>query len=225
MKPRIYLLLIWGLAAAATQAQSLERRAAGHAAAERLLTRKVIRLSAEGASELSFGTVQELLQREDLLMLIQQNYADTLPAGEKAEFTIREAGAGHYFYVNRHQQETQIHEIYRRQESEGRQVFLYYTEGRRFFGRFESLTQITLKPEPDGLRYAVEVAFFPEQRMFRWLARTGPVRRYVSEKTRELMDLAMTLCDRIEPVCATDHSKTKITGKEKQDEKHSTLAG
>lgn len=74
-------------------------------------------------------------------------------------------------------------------------MMLYlFSEGDRFFGRFEALTAITAKPAgTDRIDWLVRVYAYPRNTFSRLVARTGVVNRFFRSKTDEITDLAVRI--------------------------------
>jgi hypothetical protein len=184
----------------------LQELAAGHAQSEALLKQKVIHLSACGDAEMDIQSAEALLQENDLLVTVQRAYAELIPEGTENKAEIHKTGEGSYFYRNRKGRTARVEEVGRRCEP-GRVSVLYYAEGERFFGRFETLAQVVLTEESSGrCRYEVTVAAYPETSIVRWIGRTGVVNRFFRSKTDELVDLAVALTGRIVETASLDVS-------------------
>jgi len=166
-----------------------------HAGARDLLAKKSIVLAAEGDVNTSFAGAMRLLRRQQLLPLLQRVYAEILPEGEIPEFTIEERGAGRYGYTNGQGQETEIEELCRQETVCPGMVLVYYSSGRRFFGFFQALTAVEVRPAADGrTRYRMQARVWPENTISRWVARTGVVEWFFERKAAELTRLAAEIC-------------------------------
>jgi len=195
---RLNLILLTWFAGRLCMAES-EPAFGGHAASQELLDRNPICLTAAGQAEVPFEQACDILYREDLLSLIQQGYADTLEADSEAEFTVKCDGPGRYRYVNRHGQETRIEEVERILVPGEKVVVSLYSEGRRFFGPYQSLCNVEVTPaeEAGTVEYAVTVYARPESTAIRLFARLTPVELFFRHKTRELTELVVEVCRRI----------------------------
>ncbi|MBC8205641.1 MAG: hypothetical protein ISR85_00725 [Kiritimatiellales bacterium] len=189
-----FLLFSGGICSAA----ALEDLAAGHAESEALLKKKkVIHLSAAGDAEMDIQSAETLLNKNDLLLTVQRAYDDLLPAGTEKKAVIRKTREGVYFYQNRKGRTTHVEEVSRRCEP-GQVTVLYYAEGERVFGRFQTLAQVVLTEKSEGrCTYEVTVAAYPEASLIRWLGRAGVMNRFFRSKTDELIDLAVAVADQI----------------------------
>jgi len=196
MMKRILLLMLL-FSGGVYSADAMQELAAGHVESEALLEKKVIRLSADGGAEMDLRSAEVLLEKSDLLLVVQQAYVDMLPDGMANEAVIRKTGESAYFYQNRKGRTTRVEEVRRRVEP-GRVAVLYYAAGERFFGRFQVLAQVVLEEDHDGhCSYQVTVAAYPETSVIRWIGRSGIVSRFFRNKTDELIHLAVAVTDRI----------------------------
>lgn len=168
-----------------------------HEASAELLSRNAIELNASGTADISFEHACDILCRADMLVAIQRGYANTLPEGEVPEFTVRQTAATEYQYVNRHQQRTRIEEVGRVLIPEKKVIVALYSEGRRFFGPYQSLCQVEVTPAGSGVEYRVLVYARPESGIARFFARMTPVELYFRHKTAELTDLVVAVCNQI----------------------------
>ncbi len=169
-----------------------------HEASAGLLDEKTIQLHTFGTADISFQEACDVLCRDDLLVAVQQGYAQTLPDDEEPEFVVTQLAAGQYRYVNRHGQETRIEEVSRALVSGEKVTIILYSEGRRFFGEYRSLCQVEVVPSGKGrVDYAVIVYAHPESTAVRLFVRLAPMELFFRHKMRELTDLVVDVCDRI----------------------------
>lgn len=179
-------------------AVELDPAAAKHASVESLVQKKCIYLEAAGKADMSMDMASGLLGRQDMLETIQQAYEDMLPEGASAEFTVRKESEGKYSYVNRHNQQTQIEEVAKTVVPDEKVLVALYSEGRRFFGAYQSLVQVEVKPAPEGgVSYAVCVYAYPESRMLRLVSKVPGVKRFFKNKTAEMTELTLSICQKI----------------------------
>lgn len=155
-----------------------------------------IKVSGSGRVEIPFNDAVHLLQRPDLLDVVQASYARILPEGQTPEFVIQPEGHGRWSFVNRHNQTSVIEEIHRKIEPDGRAHVVYYSEGRRFFGDYRSVVDIAVSAELDeGSRYEVIVYAYPLNSVSRFFARhLGVVERFFRDKTKEITSISVSIC-------------------------------
>jgi hypothetical protein len=175
-----------------------------HAPTEELLKQNPLCLTASGRAELSFEKTCAILVRDDLLAAVQRSYAAGLPEGEPPEFTVEQLAPGMYHYTNRLGQETMIEEVSVTLDAGKKITLALYSEGRRFFGNYQSLCQVEVVPcGPDQVAYTVTVYARPESAAARFFSRVTPVKTYFRHKMKEMTGLVVEVCDRI----PTDESK------------------
>lgn len=195
----VYKLLVLGLVLGASLCQGVELDplTADHASVASLIQKKCIRVETDGSSGVSIDMAGSLLGRPDMLEAIQRAYEEMLPEGESVEFAVKRESAGIYSYVNRHNQSTRIIEVARVVVPQERVLVALYSEGRRFFGEYQSLVQVEVTPESDGVRYNVCVYAYPESRMMRLFAKLPGVERFFRNKTAEMTELTLSVCREI----------------------------
>lgn len=195
------LTALTGVPSLAAPPPSLSACVAGHAAASALLKPNTIRVRDGGNLAVQFESVVRLLEEPDLLRRIQDEYARTLPAGASPEFMIQTDGDRTWSFVNRHGQTSRVEEVARIADSANRGGvrFIFYARGERFFGDFESLTDIQARPDENGgVRYEIEELAYPHSAVIRFFTRQlGLVERFFRSKTREIEDLAVVICRRL----------------------------
>lgn len=180
------------------QALELDPVAAKNESVEALVSKKCIYLEAGGSADLSMDMACGLLGRPDMLEMIQQAYQDMMPEGKSVEFTVKKEGEGKYSYVNRHNEQTRIEEVARTVIPDQKVVVALYSEGRRFFGAYQSLVQVEVNPADEGgVQYNVCVYAYPESRMFRLFAKLPPVEHFFRSKTVEMTELTLSICRKI----------------------------
>jgi anti-sigma B factor antagonist len=167
---------------------------ADHVIVRSLMARHYIPVELQGEIPVPFAVVLYLFERDDVLTVIQEEYARLLPPGEEPEFVVQQDAPNQWSYINRKNQPSVITELYRDVSGEGEAECLYYTTGRRFFGDFEALTHVQIFDMGDRIRYEVRVYAYPESDTVRFFARhMGLVRRYFVDKTSELTDLTIRI--------------------------------
>ena len=188
----ISLIAVWcGCGSAATSYDV-------HPASKELLERKPLELSAEGVVDISFERAESILMRTNLLSVIQESYVASLPEGETPEFTVQRQGPSRYHYTNCKGQNTIIEEVWIRRDPGQKISIALYSEGRRFFGDYQSLCDVEVTPTDDGCAvYSVTVYARPEAFLYRVAARIAPVQRFFRSKMHELTDLVVEVCNGI----------------------------
>lgn len=161
--------------------------------AANVLKRRSVHLDSSGEARLSYPVASALLETDDFLGSLQAAYAATLPEGETPEFVVRQIETGHYAYKNRDGENTDIVELHRVVSPDSANVVLL-TKGERFFGSFEALTMIQIKPVAgDKVEWTVQVLAWPHNFFSRMIARTGIVNRYFRSKTDDLIALTVKI--------------------------------
>lgn len=195
---RVLIPILMLMAGAFTAVAGFAPAVSEHEASAGLLEQKSIQLSAEGTVDLSFEEASSILCRSDMLTAIQQAYAEILPEGEQPEFTVRQVAEGKYFYKNRHGEETRIEEVARVRVPGEKVTVALYSEGRRFFGPYQSLCQVEVVPDGENrVHYTIIVHARPESAAIRFFARLAPVELFFRHKTRELTGLVVDVCRQI----------------------------
>jgi len=172
---------------------SLPEAVSSHVRTASLLEKRVVHLQSEGQAGLAFQVAIDIIHDDDFLFALQQAYALMLPEGETPEFTVKQTAPGQYAYVNRGGEQTTITEVHRAFQPGSVELYLF-SEGDRFFGKFEALTAITVKPAgTDRVDWQVRVYAYPRNTLSRLVARTGVVNRFFRSKTDEITDLAVRI--------------------------------
>jgi hypothetical protein len=198
MRLVLMVLLLFGTSPgwAALDEQGVRASVAHYAPALALLSNNCIRVELLGGLEVEMKAVLLTLSRDNLLEEIQRQYATLLPPGDKPEFEIKLAASNHYYYVNSSQQRSDIVEVFRKEVEQGRLRGVYYTSGRRFFGKFEAVTMIDIHTgKGDDVVYEVRVWAYPHVAVSRFFARQfGLVDRYFKSKSHALEKIAVKIC-------------------------------
>ena len=142
------------------------------------------------ATEVPYEQVLWILGLPDALSALQAAYVRTLPAGTAPEFEVRrmEHVEGGYFYINRQKERTEVLEIVRGRDDQGRVDLLYFARGRRFFGDFSAVIAVLVMPDGDGTsRYQASIFARPDDATVRFFARhLHLVEMFFRTKTAEL---------------------------------------
>lgn len=157
-----------------------------------------IQTGGTGQVEVAFRDAVILFERANLLDDVQAAYAQRLGEGEKPEFVIAQESTNRWSYVNKSGHESVIQELHRAIQTNGNNAaVVYYTEGERFFGKFRAVIEVAVHPAGEGAasRYEVAVYAYPVNAFSRFFARhLGVVDRFFRDKTREITQLAVTIC-------------------------------
>jgi hypothetical protein len=155
-----------------------------------------IYLSAEGTATVDYEIARLMLEREDLLTAVQEEYARQLPEGERPEFAIQRKAPGVYHFVNGKGQGSDVRELVRRHDRDQATELVLYVCGRRCFGAFRALTRIRVAAGPDRIStYDVEVYAYPDNRVVRFFARRlSVVERCFREETDSMIQLITSIC-------------------------------
>ncbi len=185
------LLLV--TAATAYARQNIAEAVSGQAHAASLLTKRTVQLYSTGRAALAYHVAIRMIEEDDILGALQEAYARMLPEGESPEFTVQQTAPRTYAYVNRDGEHTEIIEIHRVTKPEHVELYLYST-GNRFFGSFEALTAIRVKPaDANEVDWEVAVYAYPQNILSRLVARTGVVNRFFRRKTNEITAIAVRI--------------------------------
>lgn len=173
--------------------------AARHAPTQALLARNTIRVEGAGALAVNFADAVRVLAQSNLLTRVQEEYARSLPEGQKPEFVLTPMASNAWSFVNRKNQYSEVHEIGRAPLGTNGLMTAFYSKGERFFGDFESATVIAVTADgPGRVRYDVRVFAFPHQVFCRFVARhLGLVERFFRGKTAEIEGIATRVCRRL----------------------------
>lgn len=164
-----------------------------HPDAARIIERRSVRLQTGGQAALTFDVASNLIKADDFLGALQTAYAAMLPPGETPEFVVAQTEDGHFSYENRDGEKTAIEELHRQLSPQEARLYLL-TKGDRFFGSFEALTAIEVRPrENNAVDWQVQVLAWPHNPFSRFVARTGIVNRYFRSKTDEVSELAVRI--------------------------------
>ena len=169
----------------------------------RVLALPCIVVTTTGRMDLAYSGMARAFASPDLLGDVQREYARQLPVGEQPEFVIEQVATGSYHYVNREGQESFIREVHRGEHEGPVTELALHTWGRRFFGRYEAVIHVAVRPAgARHVEYTAVVYAYPQNGVSRFLARhLGLVERYFRNKTDEIEQLSVKLGAAL---CATD---------------------
>ena len=193
----LFFLILPGLLAA--QPNLLPEHVRETEPARAVLDRNYIHITGKGRVGVPYPQALVLMKQADLLLSVQEAYADLLEEGAEPEFEITLDAPGQYSYVNQKDQRTDISELTREAGENGETILVLYSKGKRSFGRFEALIHVTVTPDPEhedeSSRWEVQVFAFPQNGISRFLARNfGMAQRYFTRKTAEISELVTDIC-------------------------------
>ena len=170
--------------------QPLGERLRGHREACAVLAATPIEVRLCDTADVPYDQVLALLALPDALSTLQEAYARARPSGAAPEFEVRPLldVPNAYFYVNRAKERTEVFEIVRGRDGEGRVELVYFARGERFFGKFSAIIAIGIAPETPGRsHYEVSIFARPESATVRFFARhLRLVKLFFRNKTDEL---------------------------------------
>jgi hypothetical protein len=195
MKTICGLILSLHICAGCVCALELPQPPFGRAIEARLMEHHTIHITVGGSVTGQFDRAIGILQSTNVLDLVQDAYAALLPDDEKPEFTVQSTTNGHYYYVNKSRERSDIYEI-RRSVGAHAKLFegVMYVQGERAFGMFESLITMRVMPgegaDASLLTYHADVHVYPHCMALRIFLRYFPgVRRYFRSKTAEMQGI------------------------------------
>ncbi len=190
------LILVGGYAYGAASKDQLREHLPSGSKAAAVLDRKSIDVAASGQVQADFHTAMKLFLREDMMELVQAQYAAMLPAGESPRFSLVQTSPGVYSYTNRDQETSEIVECFKIVDESGEFQLLYLTHGERFFGRFEALIHIQAKPAatPGATDFTVQIHACPQNRVSRAIITRLPVVPwYFRRRTHEMVKVGSAI--------------------------------
>jgi hypothetical protein len=163
-----------------------------------LLAKKIIFAGTGGTVPVNIESAISVLQQPSFLTSVQDEYARMLPPGNRPEFAVQQSSTNTWFFINGHQERTDITEVSRRMTGSDKFDLVYYTQGRRFFGFYQALIHIRLAGAGDSTSYTVAVYAYPENGFSRFFARhLNLVKKYFHSKTGEISELAVQISTRL----------------------------
>jgi len=198
MMKRFFSILLMLGSVSTAQPERIPPAARTSELAEKVLDRRYIHITGAGSVDVPYPQALLLMDQADLLTSVQAAYVDLLDEGCEPEFEIILEEPGRYSYVNAKDQRTEITELLRGRAPEGATELVLYAKGKRSFGKFQSLTHVTVAPDPestDRSRWDVQVFAYPENGFSRFFARNfGIAQRYFTRKTADIAALASQIC-------------------------------
>lgn len=173
-----------------------------------LLAKEFICAETVGTVPVNIQSAISVFQLPSFLTSVQEEYARILPPGKLPEFTVQQSSTNTWFFINGHQERTDITEVAGRMTAKDTFDLAYYTAGRRFFGFYEALIHIRLAGAGDSTSYTVAVYAYPENGFSRFFARRlNLVEKYFHSKTGEISELAVQISTRL---CTPENSADQI---------------
>jgi len=173
-----------------------------------VLDKKYIHITGDGAVGVSYAHARTLLDQPDLILAVEEAYAELLEEGEKPEFNINVIEPGVYQYKNKKGQETTIVELHREFTENGDLELVIYAEGKRSFGPFQALTYVHVGAsveDPDQSDWTVQVFAYPKNGFSRFFARNfGIAQRYFTKKTASMSELVTEICEHMVTASSED---------------------
>ncbi len=163
-----------------------------------LLAKEFIFAETGGTVPVGIQSAISILQQPSFLTCVQEEYVKMLPPGQLPEFVIQQSASNTWFFINGHQERTDITEVAGRLTGQETFDLAYYTEGRRFFGFYQALIHIRLAGNGDSTGYTVAVYAYPENGFCRFFFRhLNLVDKYFRSKTGEISALAVRIGTRL----------------------------
>ncbi len=163
-----------------------------------LLAKDIIRAETGGTVPVNIQSAISVFQLPSFLTSVQEEYARMLSPGKLPEFTVQQSSTNTWFFINSHQERTDITEVAGRLTGADQFDLAYYTQGCRFFGFYQALIHVRLAGEGGATRYTVAVYAYPENGFSRFFARhLNLVEKYFRSKTGEISELAVQISTRL----------------------------
>ena len=165
--------------------------------------KKPIYAETRGEVDVVFSNALIVFDQPNLLKEVQDAYCVLIAKDHEPEFTIQQQSTNTYFYVNKDGDRTDIQEVVRRQTSENTFDIIYYSCGKRFFGKYQAVIHVRISDGGEGCSsYTAAVYAYPENAFSRFFARhLGLVERFFRSKTEELTGIITTiscnLCEKV----------------------------
>ncbi|MDF7808180.1 hypothetical protein P4E94_12075 [Pontiellaceae bacterium B12219] len=169
-----------------------------------LENKKPIYSETSGSVPVDFSQALTVFSQPNFLSNVQTAYNELITDDGTPEFNIRQTAENTYFYVNRHGERTDISEVMRGASSDKTFAIIFYSSGRRSFGKFQALIHVQITDCGDlGVHYTAAVYAYPENAFSRFFARhLGLVDRYFKKKTTHLTEMitviTCSLCEQVE---------------------------
>ena len=112
------------------------------------------------------------------------------------DFPIVETGNGAYYYLNEKNQRTDISELCRKRTSNVTFDLAYLAEGKRYFGKYETLIHIhVVDAGAAGTIYTTSIHAYPRNPLVRFFARRkGKAERYFRSKALLIARVSTRIC-------------------------------
>ncbi|MBN2703388.1 MAG: hypothetical protein JXR23_04170 [Pontiellaceae bacterium] len=158
--------------------------------------KKPILADVSGNIAVEFDQALRVLKKDSLLQDIQAAYGELLPENEAPEFTIYTSSTNAYYYINKKGERTDIEEVVRRKTSDDSFEMVYYSYGKRFFGKYKAVIHVCIKRDMTSgmVMYDASVYAYPENAFSRFFARhLGLVEDYFEDKTDEMTGIITSI--------------------------------
>lgn len=178
-----------------------------------LENKKPIYAETSGEVQVDYAQALNVMDEPGLLQNVQDAYCKLIAKDGTPEFTIQQCSSNTYFYVNKDGERTDIAEVLRKKTSGSTFDIVYYSAGKRFFGRYEAVIHVQISDDGDaGSRYVASVYAYPENAFSRFFARhLGLVDRYFKKKTGEMTGIITTI------TCSLCDEKSAQPGREENE--------
>jgi hypothetical protein len=196
MKKLIFHRAVFILAAACSGAPALETADfLADSPAKELLEKECIRAATSGMVPIPFDSAARILDQQDLLEIVQAEYARSISEEGSVKFPIIETAPGHFHYINQKGQRTDIVELYRSQSEDSAFDIILQASGKRFFGHYDVIIHVQVQDaSADGVVYTAQVHAYPHNGPMRFFARRmGSVERYFRKNTSNIEWLACSI--------------------------------
>jgi hypothetical protein len=163
--------------------------------ARELLDKNCIRAATSGVVPVPYDSATRILDQQDLLQIVQAEYARSISKEGSVKFPIIQTATGQFHYVNEKGQRTDIVELHRSRSEEGAFDIILQASGKRFFGRYDVIIHVQFQDASDeGLVYTAQVHAYPHNGPMRFFARKlGSVERYFRKNTSKIELLACSI--------------------------------
>ena len=184
-----------------------------------VLEKKNIFVETEGSIEVDFPSALRAIELDDLLGHIEDAWEVT--EGEEVLFDILQEDEVTYTYTDRKNRPTKVIELGRfvtvNEDGEDQLDSIFHSSGKRFFGKFELLSHMTVIADPDQegwTRYHTRVYVYPRNGFSRFFARhLGLVERFFKKETSNIEGYATRITQHIvKTMDATEEGSVGDTG-------------
>ena len=148
-----------------------------------------------GAVPVGFSDALVVFGKPTLLQDVQDAYRAQIAKDHEPEFSIQQASSNAYYYVNKDKERTDITEVLRKKTSDSTYDIVYYSTGKRFFGKYEAVIHVRICANgEDKTSYLAVVYAYPENAFSRFFARhLKVVERYFTKKTGQMTEIVTAI--------------------------------